>query len=106
MLRSPCPIDEPHADFERGGYRALGICVRELTDADAERWDRVLVVESHVGNRCRRGHVTCSVMLNVDREHRSGFTDLNEDITGYLRPANPVRRLWCGQTVDPLAEVN
>src|SRR6185312_5519593 len=58
-------VDQADADLERGRHRMFGLLVGQIADADAEDRDGVLVVEGRVGDRCRRGHVTYPVKLNV-----------------------------------------
>src|SRR6478752_5122434 len=58
-------VDQPVAGFQRRRHGLLGLGIRQLTDAEADHRDRVLVVESDGGNRSRRRHGTYPVKLNV-----------------------------------------
>ena len=48
-----CGVDQPVARFQRRRHGLLGLGLRQLTNAEADHRDRVLVVESDGGNRGR-----------------------------------------------------
>ena len=61
-------VDQPVTGLQRGGYRALGLGVRQLGDAEAQCRDRVVVVEVTVGIGTADRHVTLPVVnVNVRR---------------------------------------